>query len=148
MKRSQRLAVVVTLAQRKADESARALGYIRQRLQADQQQLQQLEEYLVEYRTSLQTQGQQGVSAQQFRVFVNFSQNVERAIEQQQQQVATVTRQVEQVRRHWQRLDARHKGLGKLHARLLLEESVAQERVEQKEQDEFAGRWRGNAPWK
>lgn len=148
MKRSQRLAVVVTLAQRKADESARALAYIQQRLRADQQQLQQLEEYLVEYRTSLQTQGQQGVSAQQFRVFVNFSQNVERAIEQQKQQVATVTRQVEQIRRHWQRLDARHKGLEKLHARLLLEESAAQERVAQKEQDEFAGRWRGNAPWK
>lgn len=148
MKRSQRLAVVVTLAQRKADESARALAYIKQKLRADQQQLQQLEEYLVEYRTSLQTQGQQGVSAQQFRVFVNFSQNVERAIEQQKQQVATVTRQVEQVRRHWQRLDARHQGLEKLHARSLLEESAAQERVAQKEQDEFAGRWRGKAPWK
>ncbi len=76
MKRSQRLAVVVTLAQRKADESARALAYIQQKLRGDQQQLQQLEEYLLEYRTSLQTQGQQGVSAQQFRVFVNFSQNV------------------------------------------------------------------------
>ncbi|MDO8273134.1 MAG: flagellar export protein FliJ [Gammaproteobacteria bacterium] len=148
MKRSQRLAVVVTLAQRKADESARALAYIQQRLQADQQQLQQLEEYLVEYRTSLQTQGQQGVSAQQFRVFVSFSQNVERAIEQQKQQVATVIRQVDQVRRHWQRLDARHKGLEKLHARLLTEESAAQERLAQKEQDEFAVRWRGNAPWK
>lgn len=148
MKRSQRLAVVVTLAQRKVDESARALAYIQQRLQADQQQLQQLEEYLLEYRTALQTQGQQGVSAQQFRVFVSFSQNVEHAIEQQKQQVATVIRQVEQVRRHWQRLGARHKGLEKLHTRLLLEENAAQERVAQKEQDEFAGRWRGNAPWK
>ncbi|MDO9316641.1 MAG: flagellar export protein FliJ [Gammaproteobacteria bacterium] len=148
MKRSQRLAVVVTLAQRKAEESARALAYIQQRQHADQKQLEQLEEYLVEYRTSLQTQGQQGVSAQQFRVFVSFSQNVERAIEQQKQQVATVIRQVDQVRRHWQRLDARHKGLEKLHARLLTEESAAQERLAQKEQDEFAGRWRGNAPWK
>ncbi|MES3008561.1 MAG: flagellar export protein FliJ [Pseudomonadota bacterium] len=148
MKRSQRLAVVVALAARKAEEAARALAYIQQRLLADQKQQEQLEQYLVEYRGSLQTQGQQGLSAQQFRVFINFSQNVERAIEQQKQQVATVLRQVEQIRRHWHKLDARQQGLEKLLARILLEESAAQDRIAQKEQDEFAGRWRGKSPWR
>ena len=148
MKRSQRLAVVVALAKRKTEEAARALAYIQQRLQADQQQQDQLEQYLLEYRGALQTQGQQGVSAQQFRVFVDFSQNVERAIEQQKQQVATVMRQVEQIRRHWQKLDARQQGLEKLLARILVEESAAEDRIAQKEQDEFAGRRRGQSPWK
>ncbi len=145
MKRSQRLNAVVELAHRKAQDGARALAYIQQKLQADEQQLEQLHQYLHEYRTSLYNQAIKGISAQQFRIHNNFSENVDRAIAQQSNQVATVTRQVEQVRQHWQVLDAKYKGLLKLKDRLVQEERAVQDKQEQKEQDEYAGRMHGRA---
>lgn len=147
MKRSQRLQVVVDLALRKAQEGARALAFVQQRLQAEQRKLEQLEQYLVEYREGLQTQGRLGVSAQQFRIYHNFSGNVEKAIVQQGTQVATVSRQLEQVRQQWLTLDARHKGLEKLLETLRLEERIALDRQEQKAQDEASGQRRRHSPF-
>ena len=147
MKRSQRMQVVVELALRKAQEGARALAFVLQKLQAEQQKLGQLEQYLVEYREGLLAQGRQGVSAQQFRIYNNFSGNVEKAIVQQGVQVATVSRQVEQVRRHWLTLDARHKGLEKLLDKLRLEERGELDRLEQKAQDEYASQMRHRSPY-
>jgi len=147
MKRSQRLQVVVDLSLRKAQEGARALAFVQQRLQAEQQKLGQLEAYLVEYREGLLTQGRQGVSAQQFRIYNNFSGNVEKAIVQQGAQVATVSRQLEQVRSHWLTLDARHKGLEKLFEKLRAEERAAQDRLEQKAQDEAVSQRRRHSPF-
>lgn len=147
MKRSQRLQVVVELALRKAQEGVRALAFAQQRLQAEHQKLGQLEQYLVEYREGLLTQGRQGVSAQQFRIYSNFSGNVEKAIVQQGAQVATYTRQAEQVRRHWLTLDAKHKGLEKLLEKLRLEERGEQDRLEQKAQDEYASQSRLRSPY-
>ncbi len=147
MKRSQRLDVVVGLALRKAQESARALAYVQEKLRSEEQKLTQLEYYLVEYRSAQHQQGTQGISAQQFRNYNRFSANIEHAIEQQRQQVAAVARQVEQVRQHWQALDARHKGLEKLRDRLIQEENAAHERLLQKEQDEFASCRHGKSAW-
>ena len=147
MKRSQRIQVVVDLAQRKAQEGARALAFVQQRLQAEQQKLGQLETYLLEYREGLLAQGRKGVSVQQFRIYNDFSGNVEKAIVQQGAQVATVTRQVEQVRRHWLTLDAKHKGLEKLLDKLRLEERAEQDRLEQKAQDEAVSQRRRHSPF-
>ncbi|MDP1932012.1 MAG: flagellar export protein FliJ [Gammaproteobacteria bacterium] len=147
MKRSRRLNVVVGLALRKAQESARALAYVQEKLRSEEQKLKQLEHYLLEYRSTQHQQGTQGISAQQFMNYNRFSANIEHAIEQQKQQIDIVTRQVEQVRQHWQALDARYKGLEKLRDRLVQEENAAQERVLQKEQDEFASRRHGKSLW-
>jgi flagellar FliJ protein len=147
MKRSLRIQVVVDLARRKAQEGARALAFVQQRLQAEQDKLGQLEAYLVEYREGLLAQGRKGVSVQQFRIYNEFSGNVEKAIVQQSAQVATVTRQVEQVRRHWLTLDAKHKGLEKLLDKLRLEERVEQDRLEQKAQDEASTQRRRHSPF-
>jgi len=147
MKRSQRIHIVVDLAQRKAQEGARALAFVQQRLQSEQEKLGQLEAYLVEYREGLLAQGRKGVSVQQYRIYNEFSGNVEKAIVQQSAQVATVTRQVEQVRRHWLTLDAKHKGLEKLLDRLRLEERAEQDRLEQKAQDEASTQRRRHSPF-
>jgi len=147
MKRSLRIQVVVDLARRKAQEGARALAFVQQRLQAEQDKLGQLEAYLVEYREGLLAQGRKGVSVQQFRIYNEFSGNVEKAIVQQSAQVATVNRQVEQVRRHWLTLDAKHKGLEKLLDKLRLEERAEQDRLEQKAQDEASTQRRRHSPF-
>jgi flagellar FliJ protein len=147
MKRSLRIQVVVDLARRKAQEGARALAFVQQRLQAEQQKLGQLESYLLEYREGQLAQGRKGVSVQQFRIYNEFSGNVEKAIVQQSAQVATVTRQVEQVRRHWLTLDAKHKGLEKLLDKLRLEERAEQDRLEQKAQDEASTQRRRHSPF-
>jgi len=147
MKRSLRIQVVVDLARRKAQEGARALAFVQQRLQAEQQKLGQLESYLLEYREGQLAQGRKGVSVQQFRIYNEFSGNVEKAIVQQSAQVATVTRQVEQVRRHWLTLDAKYKGLEKLLDKLRLEERAEQDRLEQKAQDEASTQRRRHSPF-
>ncbi len=141
MKRSKRLETVVDLAKRKLDEAGQALAFIQNKLKDEEGKLTQLQEYLVEYRTTIQTAGAKGLSVQAFRRYNDFSDNVAKAIAQQTQQVATVKQQIEQIRRHWQMLDARHKGLQKLRDKALLEEAAAYERAQQKELDELAGRW-------
>ena len=146
MKRSRRLETVVDLAQRKVDDAARTLAFIQQKLLEEEHKLAQLEQYLIEYRTTVHNEGRKGFSVQEFRRYNDFSDNVARAITQQNLQVKTVTRQVEQVRRHWQMLDARHKGITKLRDKALVLERCAQERQEQKELDELAGRWRLRHP--
>lgn len=142
MKRSKRLETVVELARRKAEEAALALAFVQRKLGEEEQKLGQLEEYLSEYRATIQSEGRKGFSVQQFRRYNDFSDNVAKAITQQTGQVNTVKHQIEQVRKHWQMLDARHKGVLKLRDKALTEEYVAQERLEQKEMDELAGRWR------
>lgn len=146
MKRSKRLGTVVDLAKRKADEAAQALAFVQRKLGEEQNKLEQLEQYLTEYRATIQSEGRKGFSVQEFRRYNDFSENVAKAINQQTQQVLTVKNQIEQVRRHWQMLDARHKGVLKLQDKALSEEYVAQERQEQKELDEIAGRWRLRHP--
>ncbi len=146
MKRSKRLETVVDLAKRKLDKAGQALAFIQQQLGDEENKLAQLQEYLVEYRTTIQTAGAQGLSVQAFRRYNDFSDNVAKAIAQQTQQVATVKQQVEQIRRHWQMLDARHKGLLKLRDKSLLDEAAAYERAQQKELDELAGRWHLKKP--
>ena len=141
MKRSQRLNTVVDLAQRKLDEAGQALAFIQKKLGDEEHKLEQLQEYLVEYRATIKSACSKGLSVQAFRRYNDFSENVAKAITQQTQQVATVGQQVEQVRRHWQKLDARHKGLLKLRDKAVAEEAVLVERQQQKELDELAGRW-------
>lgn len=141
MKRSKRLGTVVDLAQRKVEDAARALAFMQQKLRDEEHKVEQLEQYLLEYRETIQREGRKGFSVQEFRRYNDFSENVAKAIVQQTQQVKTVHHQVEQVRRHWQALDARYKGLVKLRDKSLLEENAALERMQQKELDEIAGRW-------
>jgi len=142
MSRSERLQIVLDLALRKAREGAMAFAFMQSKLHAEEEKLGQLKQYLQEYRQALQTQGRQGVTVQSFRIYSSFSANVEQAISQQMQQVAAISRQLEQVRERWQSLDARHKGLLKLHGRILREERAVAERQEQKELDEHTARLR------
>jgi flagellar FliJ protein len=146
MKRSKRLGTVVDLAHRKVEEAALALAFVQRKLGEEEHKLGQLEQYLLEYRATIQSEGRKGFSVQEFRRYNDFSENVAKAIAQQTQHVNTVMQQIEQVRRHWQVLDARHKGVLKLRDKALSEENVAQERLEQKELDELAGRWRLRHP--
>lgn len=146
MKRSKRLGTVVDLGKRKVDEAAQALAFVQRKLVDEAQKLEQLEQYLLEYREKTQSEGRKGFSVQEFRRYNDFSENVSKAITQQTQQVNTVKHQIEQVRRHWQLLDARHQGVLKLRDKALSQESIAQERLEQKELDEIAGRWRLRHP--
>ena len=142
MRRSKRLEIVVDLAQRKVEETALALAFVQRKLGDEQSKLEQLEQYLCEYRATIQSEGRKGFSVQEFRRYNDFSENVAKAISQQTQQVSTIKHQLEQVRRHWLMLDARHKGVLKLRDKALSQENIAQERQEQKELDELAGRWR------
>lgn len=146
MRRSKRLDTVVSLAQRKVEEAALALAFVQRKLGEEEQKLEQLEQYLSEYRATIQSEGRKGFSVQEFRRYNGFSENVAKAILQQTQQVNTVKLQIEQVRRHWQMLDARHKGVLKLRDKAVSQENVEQERLEQKELDEMAGRWRLRHP--
>lgn len=146
MKRSQRLDSVVQLAERRAQDAAQALAFVQQRLQDEQQKLEQLQQYLAEYRDTVAQEGRRGLSVAVFRRYNDFSDNVMKAIAAQTQQVNTVRRQVEQVRRHWQMLDARHKGVIKMQDKVRHAERLEAQRHEQKELDEIAGRWRLRHP--
>ena len=147
MRRSKRLQPVLRIAELDVDKAAKALMYMQQKLSAESGKLQQLQQYLLECRSNMVSSGKQGMSAQQLMIFTQFTQKVDVAILQQQEQIALVTQQVTQVKAYWQQQDIRYRSLEKMVEKIETEEKAAQGRQEQKNHDEYARRSGARGPW-
>ncbi len=147
MKRSVRLQPVLKIAELEAEKGARALGFIQRKLDSENDKLNQLQQYQLECRQNLLDAGRAGISGQQLSIFNHFAQKVDVAIAQQQQQIATVSAQLEQIRSYWQSLDRRHRSLEKMIEKIRGEEQRMQSRQEQRNHDEYARRSGAKGPW-
>lgn len=147
MKRSKRLQPVLKLAELEVEKGVRALGFMQQKLDSEVARLSQLQLYQLECRENMQSAGKGGISAQELTIFNHFTQKVDVAIEQQQEQITLVTEQLEQIRGYWQSLDKRHRSLQKMIEKIQAEESRLQSRQEQRNHDEYARRSRAKGPW-
>lgn len=122
-KRSKRLRVVEQLAEKQELECAKALGEITQQLQAAQQQLHQLHEYMAEYQQQKDSLG--GVSSGAPIVLANFMaffQQLELAIAQQQMQVERLERQRQLLQEEWAKRHNKRNNYAKLIDRYRTEE--------------------------
>ena len=140
MKRTERLKPVLRLADREAQKAARALAWMQQRVQQEKQKLRQLEDYQQEYHQMVLRDGSAGISSSRLQLLSRFSSNLDHAMQQQQNQIAVVEGQLEQVRQHWQEKDRRHRQLGKMMERIAAQENLRRARQEQRNHDEYARR--------
>ncbi|WP_305857466.1 flagellar export protein FliJ [Balneatrix alpica] len=135
--RSQRLKIVLTLAERDQQKCAQLLGQARERLQQGQQQVEQLNAYQLEYRVQLQTRGQQGISAGSWLGQQQFIAKLENAIGQQQQTLQKQQQELERYLQAWRKAQARTDALRKWLQRLQQHENLQLSRQEQKQLDEL-----------
>lgn len=147
MKRVQRMQPVLRIAELEADKAGRALAMLQQRIQGEQDKLEQLRVYQQDYRRQMQASGQAGITVERLRLFDGFHQQLDRAINHQQSVIEQLKSDQQSVHEHWRKLDIRHKSLEKMIERLKREADVVQVRNEQRNHDEFARRRSSGSDW-
>ncbi|MFW6191288.1 MAG: flagellar export protein FliJ [Thiohalospira sp.] len=141
--RSERIQPVARLADNRESRAAKELAEAQQRLEQQRQQLTNLHGYQAEYRQALRIAGRQGLRAQQVRDFRRFLTQVDQAIAGQQQVVERAEADVEQARRKWLAARTETRRVETLQSWYAEEENQREQRQEQKETDERAGRLPG-----
>jgi flagellar export protein FliJ len=136
MKRSKRLQPVIDLARLKSRQGLQAVAYMQKRVKEEQDKLAQLDAARDDYQFTGK-RAEQSFNAYYLKSFRDFAQNLELAMQQQTGQVAAVENQLQQVRKHWQILDAKYKSLVKTQAKIAADERQILVVQEQKQQDEF-----------
>ena len=140
MSRSKRLQPVQRITEKREQDAARALGEAQQHLEQLKWQLKELESYREEYRNHYQHSGRNGFSAQQLVQQQQFLAHIDKAIEQQQHAIHQAEAACEERRQRWFQARGRTQALDKVAERYRDDERQAQNRREQKENDEFATR--------
>lgn len=135
MKRAKRLQPVIDLAQLKSKQGLQAVAYMQKRVLEEQEKLAQLSACRDDYHVT-EKGGAQSINAYYLKSYRDFTGNLDLAMRQQTGQIATVENQLQQVRKHWQMLDGKHKSLVKTQANIVLQEDKKLAMQEQKQQDE------------
>lgn len=140
MKKSLRFQVIAELHLRQEKEALEALGRVQQTLQAQQDQLQHLYNYRLEYGNKLLERQKQGMNVNQLLEFRAFADKLDKAIEGQRQTVSVHERELQKARQHWEECHQRSKSLLRVSELAVAEEVKLENKREQAEQDARAGR--------
>lgn len=135
--RSKRMQIVLMLAERHEQAAAQRLDSYREQINAEQQQLQQLEEYAAHY---LDTYGsfKTGLHAQDLISYSSFIQRLGDAKKEQQTKVERMMQTLDQLQKDWQGKHLRRESIQNLIARLQHEENEVLEKRLQKELDDLS----------
>jgi flagellar protein FliJ len=130
------------LAEEKRDVVACRLAAVTRESNAAQDKLRMLIDYRREYLAKLDASAREGVSADRLRNYRAFLVNLERAIEQQADLVAEVAKRVDAAKADWRGEARKAESFRVLDDRQAKDAANAENRREQKLQDEFASRMR------
>lgn len=111
VKRSERLHVVLQLAQRKEDEALERMGAAQQAWQAETERLGELRQYHTDYQNQIREASRGRVSASQLQSWQHFVSRLANAITAQQQRVALAQGQYEKMRDAWREAHERRRGM-------------------------------------
>ena len=140
------LQTLLDLAQNRSDESGRKLQQLRVKWQEAEQKLIQLANFREEYRNRLLQNTQQGIQMATWREFQLFMDKLDRAIHFQSDAVAKCKQSWEAGQREWLERQRQMKAYDTLSHRHAAGEARREAKIEQNEQDEFAGRLTGRHP--
>lgn len=139
-KRSDRLRLVKEMAERKKQQADQFLAASRARVQQDQQSLQQLQNFLLEYQQQFQQAGQRTLGPAELQTRQAFMNKITKALEQHRQAMAHNQKELATVEQHWQKSYARLKAMEVLQAKAVDQERALADKQLQKELDERAQR--------
>jgi flagellar FliJ protein len=136
VKRSERLKVVLAVAERKRKEADRFLADAQRRVSQGEDGIAQLQRYLQEYQQQFTASGQQGLSIGALHTQQAFMHKINNTICEQQQALEQARQQLQQIRAYWQQVYARQKGIERLIRKAREEEQQLLERKLQRDIDE------------
>lgn len=134
-----RLEPVVKLAEKHSNDAGYRLAAARNRQNADQQQLVQLQQYYAEYAKRLATDASSGMSVDQLRNYRTFLNNLGSAIEQKKLELQGSDKALEENRQDWVDKHQRNKALTDAQRQMLIRQQRRREKLDQKEVDDRAG---------
>lgn len=134
------LQTLLDLSQSHADVAAKSLMVLKVRWHEAEEKHRQLLAYRESYRERLRDWAGNGTSATALRDFQLFMNKLDTAIKLQQEEVARCQARWNAGQQEWLRQRGKVKAYGALSVRHKRAEEKREERVEQKEQDEFANK--------
>lgn len=137
MVRSKRMGAVLTLAERSEQQAAQALESARERVLAEKQQLEQLQQYRSQYLEEYQNR-RDGVRPAELIGYSSFIQRLELVLAEQEKKMLLLQQQLAERQQQWQQSYRKRKSIQELIVRLKQEENAALEQKLQRELDELA----------
>ncbi len=135
-KRSERLLLVVNLAERELEKSASILAKASQQVTFEQGRLEELQSYFNEYQLLAKTQSKAGISVVRLMNFNHFMSNLRAAIDQQTKTITYLEKQQQKAREVWIKSKSKLKNLQKLQASAVTNELYLEEKNLQKTFDD------------
>ncbi len=132
---------LVNLAHQKNDDATRKFGQIIQQQQAAQIKLQTLEQYREDYQTRLQQAVRSGINQISLRNFQDFIRRLDEAVAQQRIVIEQIHLSIHAGRNELANAQRKMKSFDALAQRHLEGERKVEEKLEQRQQDEHAGRY-------
>ncbi len=140
MLRSQRLAVVLALEERKEREALERMGEARKLVDQQREQVENLNRYQQEYRQQIRNSQQGVVQVSRLQAWQAFIAQLDQVIRQQQTQLDQAEKVFEVRKQEWQQAWERRRGMEKYIDTCRQQERREQDLREQKLSDEAAGR--------
>ena len=138
--RIKRLGFVLKMASDKEQQDLQVWGQYQQKLEQEVGKLTQLEQYMVEYRSSLTSHHAAPIQGGQIQNTIAFIEQIKDASGHQQQQINLVQQQADGAKRVYLAARAKAEALRKLIEKLNLQAYALEEKQDQKMMDEFAAR--------
>ncbi|KPQ02443.1 flagellar export protein FliJ [Marinobacter sp. HL-58] len=140
MLRSQRLAVVLAVEERREKAALEKMAEAQQKHEAQRQQIENLERYQMEYREQIRSSQQGVVSVARLQGWQAFIAQLDQVIAQQQKLLVQAEQRLQACREEWQRAWERRRGMEKYIETCRRQEQREQDLRDQKQMDEAAGR--------
>ncbi|MCT4714438.1 flagella biosynthesis chaperone FliJ [Enterobacteriaceae bacterium H18W14] len=140
MSQSTALDTLHDLAEKEVENAAVRLGEMRKGFQQAEEQLNMLINYQFEYSANLNDSMSQGIASTRWQNYQQFIQTLEKAIDQHRQQLNAWTNKVNQALNFWQEKQKRLQAWQTLRERKAAETLLAENRLDQKQMDEYAQR--------
>ncbi|WP_413724757.1 flagellar export protein FliJ [Sodalis sp. RH16] len=125
-------------AKEELDQAAIRLGEVRQSQLSAKNQLEQLQQYEKEYRQKLQSGMTKGMASASWYNYQQFINTLETAIEQHRNLLTQWGQRVQQAIQQWQTKQQRLNALSTLNSRYMRIQQSKENRLDQKQMDEFA----------
>lgn len=136
--RSQRMQVVLVLAERKEQQAGQQFSQYRVQVEGEREQLRQLEDYAAQYLNTY-SERRTGVRPHELIAYSSFIQRLAEARKDQENRIARMQVNLNRLQQLWQQAYQKRESLKDLIARLQQEESVVLDKRLQKELDELVG---------
>ena len=135
-KQSHRLQPVVDFNQQQETDAAKALAQASNEVMVQKQRLKEFEDYRSEYGQQFNQAGSGGLSASRVRDYQAFIAKLNNVLEQQMAAIELAENDYEEKKRQWLAARNKLKAINKVQEKHVLNEGIAEEKKEQKEQDD------------